>query len=696
MKKSVLKQTIIAILAVCLIFTGCTEDPSIFDGRDNYITSFKLEKDGNTYNVTFYGDSLIVTIPDDISLDGATVNYSISENASINPDPETITDWDDEILFGVTSYNGNRKLYQYSVNRNSINAEGTVVLSTQDEVDAFGELGKTSIAGNLVIGRTVGTDSITSLSALSELKSVGYSVIINPTYSGSDFTGLDQLEAVGGEIRIDYIETLSDVSFPGLKTVGGIYLKSEVITSVQFSELTSISNDATIDCPLSSLSLDNLHYTGGRLEILDAYSKGDISEVSLPWLEEAGELYFARFPEATKLKLPELKSTARLHIYYMPSLMLLHCPLLHEVTEIIDIYSPSIPELSFPSLTQAGGIDLETSGLQNLDLSALTSVTNDLYLQYLKIRNLDCLPSLTSVGGIFTIYNLTNMETFVAPSSLTSIGELKFYNYNSPPPSEIYVQGLDLGQLTLARSALSEGVKIIGDDDFHGTLCIQYESVSSGIIVAFPELEGFSTVDSLSFGGYLSTSTSVNVAGIKKINKGFHLPNGNETGFYLPDLEEVGGDFIINHFNRVTDETMEFPKLKTIDGDFDVKVLSQYVQTLSFPALESVSGNFTLATGYTATSLSSALFESLESIGGILTIMSYPNYSRYNTLMDDLDGFLALTSVAGVNITNQSALASFEGLKNCISSFSSFEWNVSDNAYNPTYEDMTSGSWTHE
>ncbi len=696
---------LLAGVIIAFLWNGCKDDEEFFTGTDNFITAFSLTQDETTYDASFYSDSIIVTVPDGVSLKGATVAYSLSEHANIIPVPDSISNWNNEMLFAVTSYNGKQQTYKYTINRSSIDAKGTVILATQEEVDAFGATGITAIKGSLIIGRTAGTDSITSLSALYMLEEIGYNLIIKPTYAGKEFTGFDALETIGGEINIESVMTLETISFPALKTVGSITIEDgdrENNISVSFPKLSTATGDVSIEEPLSSANFSGLKSVGGTFKLYDSYSKGELPGISLPLLEQAGGLYIGRFTRLTKLQLPALKTTGDFYLYYLPDLNVLYCPELQETTGTLTLPSTSsLTELELPKLQKAGGISL--TALYTVSVPSLTEVTGDLSFKSMYSENLDFLSALTTVGGTLSINDPLNLKTFTAPSSLESIGVLNFYGSSTSLPEEINVKGLKLEELAIGRAALIN-TKIIGDDEFNGTLTISSkDSYSASGTITFPELEGFSTVDSLSLGSNISYMPVMNVKGIRKIKKGLHVPNNNLNEFYMPDLEEVGGDFIINQMNRSTQETIEIPNLKTVAGNFDVFINSEDTKTLSFPALESVAGDFSLSTGYDLgytwyadRSLTSALFPSLKTIEGKLTLTSYPGYSYLNKLMENLDGFSSLTSVSGIEITNQAALVSYEGLKNALSSFSAGDWYVSNNAYNPSYDDLNAGKWTQE
>ena len=133
-----------------------------------------------------------------------------------------------------------------------------------------------------------------------------------------------------------------------------------------------------------------------------------------------------------------------------------------------------------------------------------------------------------------------------------------------------------------------------------------------------------------------------------------------------------------------------------------MSVDSRSVRTLNVPKLESVGGNFTLGTGYMSTSswspschLKYLLFPKLESIGGKMTLVPYKDdASKINEELADLNGFSALKKVSGIEIKSHTALVSYEGLKNALSAFTSAQWIVEKNGYNPTYDQLKSGAWT--
>jgi len=688
------KYLFIVLLTSLFTLAACNREDDPFTGKDNYITSFSLKQGETVLNAVISDNVITVKAPEGLSLDGAAATVKLSENASIYPDPSKVSDWDGEMIFAVTAHNGAQIKYKYTVTRTNIDAEGTVVLETQADVDAFGQKGITAVGGNLVIGRTVGTDSITSLVPLAQLKEIAYSLIIYPTYSSDNLSGLEKLEKVGGEIRMEGVQNLEKVAFPALKSAGAIYIKNTLIGSAEFTELTSVSKDFILDCPLAETRFPNLKVVGGKLWLNTVNDSGAmLSRISFPALEEAGSVYFNYFKSVTKVELPELKKVGDMNFTQLTMLSVIIASKLEISTGTITIPStPYLPEVSFPALTQVKNLTIDSKTILVLDFPKLKTVAERLAIQNARVDGISDFKVLERVEGELYLYELSQMTTLKLPATLQYIGKLSIYNRTTNPLPQINIKGLNIGELKVMANAIK--AKIIGDDVFRGTLTISSSSASyNNGYPLFPMLEGFHEVDSLSLDGYISAMDTVHICSIRKINKGFRVENNNMKLFSMPDLEEIGGNFYFARLDQGVDKTLEFTKLKKIGGYFEFAVGSTKTRTLSFPALESVGGNFTLSTGCNADrSLENILFPSLKTIGGKMVLQPYGT-SNNNRLLKNLNGFATLKSVQSIEVTNQMAIESFEGLKEAFKSINAASWKATGNNYNPTYEDLQNGKW---
>ena len=162
------------ICCLALLCTACSEEKTELPwGSDNYIVSFSLTTGADTYPAVADDGRITVSIPYNVSLEGAQVSYELCEHASIYPDPATVADWNQEWQFLVSSYdNQNDRTYLYTVERTDIATDGSLTLRTQAEVDAFARSGINTVEGNLTIGGEDEENPVTNLDGLKNLVSV--------------------------------------------------------------------------------------------------------------------------------------------------------------------------------------------------------------------------------------------------------------------------------------------------------------------------------------------------------------------------------------------------------------------------------------------------------------------------------------------------------------------------------------------
>lgn len=681
------KYILLQLILLCSFIAGCKKEKSPFTGKDNFITAFSLKKSGTVFTATVTDSLISVKAPEGFSLDSAVVSFSVSENASIYPDPGTITSWNEEMLFVVTSHNSMKKTFRYTIERSSIMADGSIVLGTQADVEVFGNLGITEISGSLIIGNKAGTDSITTLAPLYKLRKIGYSLTINPTYAGKEFVGFDNLKEIGDGLIIESVNKLEKIALPELISAGRISIKTEATQSVIFPALRQVKKSMLVQTPLAGFSFPQLQTVGETLNMDGVYGKNaPLAEISFPSLKEAGNIWLGGYQKAGKIELPELTRCGDITLFFLNTVYAMITPKLQTLSGKLSIPEQTeITELVFPALRTAGTIEVLSKKVNAIELPLLNAIDNDLRLATVSVKSIKGFTALTSIKGELYLRDLPNMSALELPASLREIGILTLNNRQVNAPSEIDVRGYNIKEI---RLEVSTPVKLIGDEVYNGTLTVNPSSLTT-----FPQLQGFVEIDSLSFGGYISNINDLQVPCIKKIKKGFQVPNNNVQAFNMPDLESVGGDFIINHFQGLTVDVLDFPKLKKVAGNFNVMVQSESTKTLRLSALQSIGGNCSIGTGFDSRCLSSILFPGLETIGGKLTI--YAEYADWypNTALTNLDGFSMLKKVNAIEVSTQSVLESFEGLKNAFPSINETGWKAFDNGYNPTYNDLAAGKW---
>ncbi len=398
MNRGFFKKLVGLLLATCVI-AGCSDDENDFKGTDNHLLLFELEQRGVTYKGAIIGEEVKMTVPENISLESATVSFEISEHAVIAPDPATITDWDSAREFTVISYNETPRVYKYVVERTAALFSGDILFTSQEEVDAFAATGIKIIDGYVTIGKATGgvaLDTIYDLSPLSGIQEITYALTINPTY--------------GGE-RID--------AFKELGKLGGLVLNAAPnLIEVDFGAVTDIKMDILLSAPqLTDINLRSLKSIGGAFT---GTTNRVITGISLPALEKVGgDFSLTSWLVLEKLELPELKEAGGLSLGSLLLLTDINMERLEKcdgdltVTLGSDINAVNMPLLEYTgSLTVTSG---SARGVEQLNLPALREVTGGLSITNMKIEVIDNFGSLQKAGYLW-LSNNSQLELVSFPA----------------------------------------------------------------------------------------------------------------------------------------------------------------------------------------------------------------------------------------------------------------------------------------
>jgi hypothetical protein len=706
-------QLLTLLLAGVFALAGCNkekeEDP--FTGTDNYITAFVLQQGNTVFNATIANRAITITVPEGLLLTDAKATVTLSENAKIAPDPATITSWEVDQRFAVTAWNGARIEYEYALKRSPIAHEGTVVLLTQAEVDAFGAQGITFIDGNLTIGRTAGTDSIFSLAPLASLKEVAYNLTLNPTCAITGLEGLENLERIGGALQLgtapksstnppNTLKHLETLRLPALETAGGIELISIVTTNVELPELTGVSQELFLDGPFAQMSLPNLQSAGSLT--ITAVALGNspsvpavLEDIDLLELTEVGYMDIARFQQLTRINLPKLKKAEMIHWGYSPKLATIYTPQLEEVDDrIIWANLLALREMVFPKLRKVSSLTAPWA-VETMSFPSLT------HADEISVGVIYCFTALQTAGSV----TVSATSDIVIPASVERIDYLRVGISNSSTLT-IDVRGKNIDMLFL--SGYFSNATLLGDDVFHGTLKLETTDTPTA---AIPTIQGFSEVDSL----HINTGqvADVHISGFRKVNRGAMIWTSYQSTktFSLSDLEEIGGNatFRFTSFSNSTTEAISVGSLKRVGGNLSAQFsYSLTLKTLSFPELETVGGNFDLHTGFyfdytdwgmglESVGLEELSFPKLATVGGKLSIFSESNLEYANSQLTNLDGFAKLAGVGSIQVTQQKALTDYTGLTELFKTLPKESWITPTNCgYMPTWQDLKDGKWTKE
>ena len=674
MKPSI--QLTICVILAAFVAGSCRKD-NLFKGKDNDIASFQLKAGDQYLKAYIQNDSIVVTAPGNLSLSGASAVIVLSERATISPDPSTITDWTQPQSFVVTSYDGATRTFKYVLQRNVISKDGDIILMTQADVDTLAKMGLTRLNGSLTIGRPDGTDSISSLAGLSSITSIAHNLMINPTYTGKDLKGLDNLQTVGsfliGPDASNFVQApvmyLKTISLPKLTEVmANVNINGVGITTLDLPALTKVdlSFQILFVDSLTTLELPKLQSVLQTLNIQGYFLPNSLQTISFPALTNVGaDLTVSSWTNLTTVSLPVLTKTSSLRISGLSLLTSITAPKLQSTLGDLDLSAnQALTTVDVSSLETIGGVFTlgGASTLDNLNaFKSLTSVGSDLNLSEMpSLTDISGLQGLQKVGGKFILQDLQAL----ADDQLSGFSALKTIG------GDVQISGVPFKNFTGFATTKLQSVTIDGT----GLASIQQIDLSAIDITTFVKIN--------------------NVTGGAAV-KGKDILNG--------DLDIEGSDISLSGFKQVNNfiftyhdfdpapstPTTTLP-MQMINGTVSININGYH--TLSLPNLAIVSGDFTISTGYDVYSLTDLQMPLLTKIGGAL-FLTGQNGSSPNTLMTNLSGFSSLTSVQGVTIINSQALADFTGIKNTIPSLSSANWSVSNNLYDPSYQDMVDGKY---
>lgn len=667
----------IVLLGIIVSLTSCEDDDSLFSGNENYITSFRLVQQGDSYAGIIKGDSLILSIPENLSLEGAIMEILCSENARISPDPGEVEDWGKLQNFTVTAYNNTQRVYKYIVRRTLTGSEGDVRLTSVEDLEAFAAQGINKVNGNLVIGKEEGTvkeDSLTSLAALASLKEVVGTVTINPTYAGTSFAGLENLEQVGGLVMGRVIQNatiglrwIREIELPNLKKVASeLTFRADTVETLSLPALEKVGRNLSIqikdvkDIDFSALSVIGENLSMKVNGVLNAPEK-----LSFPKLSLIGnQLALSNVYRVKELAFPELKSATAIKLEQMNAVETLNFTQLEQVADYFELWwTHQVKEMNFPSVKSLGGFKIYY--IQNLEKVSLESLTEVGLRGFCidasdKIQELN-LPALTRVKGDFVLTRMAITEV----SSLRALKEVDGkFDFSS------------MSALTVFDGFPNLTINGIPGISFSGIEEVQNVSVSNMPATTTGRVE-------------------YNFPGLKKIGTlSVSQAYGASLGVLrFPDLTEISGKLTLSEGFGQKVQPTEFPVLRIVNN----MTYTGVCDALRFPALEEVTGELNIKTSYVNGSLVSMLQEIYTPVlkkVGILVLTTYSKNqdSWCNNVLTNLDCFRALENVGVINIEYQLGLVSFKGLEKAIGGLTDdTSWVVGHNAYNPTFEQAKNG-----
>ena len=555
------------LLTICIVglLSACgDDDENPFAGIDNNILSFSLSQGEDTWQAAIVNNQVILSVPQGTELNGASAHYTISEQASILPDPAGISAWNEEQQLTVTSYNGASRTYKYSIRHTDVSEIGNFTLNSQAEVDAFASNNVTIIEGSLSIATTQNTeDPIKNLDGLSALTEVLDDINIGGYYQGENLNGLANLKKTGSLTISPSVTgneaTLTDITLPSLISVRKNFIinESKYYKKIAFPYLETVSGMFTINASaMEQLNVNSLKKVDGVFTI----NGGVMNQLELPALEVVNSSLYIKGDKSTNelltINLPQLTICGLLSIENATKLENLNIPVFKNLTTGLSIKGCSI----------FNDENLKNT-LKNVENIGYLIIRNtqvfDLNLQGKIVREVDIAPTDDSTKEFI----ITGNEPF---------GSITFSSAGMEPPTLKGFTTVDSYtlQTNIERNLTIKDIKRINGDLFVQVRTIQGMATSILYDIHFPDLE------------YVGKSFSIDA-----LNK--DVPTES---FEAPKLKEIGGAFTLYVHDSQTDFSFfNMEKLETIGGQLQIraKTKNSPISKLDikeiFPSLEQFS-----------------------------------------------------------------------------------------------------------
>lgn len=420
------------LLKIHIIFSGLAvllascdkEQPLNLKGSDCSIVSFSIISDNaSPVEAKIYPDRITAVFDYNFDFSEAAAEFTLSEGATISPDPNTI-DLSKDNTFIVTSANGElTKKYSYSAQFDSMESycKENIYLLSQSEVDEFGKNNYTRVFSIVINGTE--ENPITDLSPLGSLLFIDHNFTVKG-FQGQEIK-MDNLQKVSS---IDIVaDTLETISFSNITETDNIMvgiLNEEqasttaiTVSKLDFNKLEAVNNNFVLylnttdqfdDTGFNSLKEINGEavltlYNETNMKIFSnltqvnhiSISGGKIT--SLEGLEKLktinGVLRLQYLSQLTDIEMFKPETVGTIFINTCTKITNINCFSLISETETISISGT-------PALTDISG------------LSGIERINDGLYFRWSGITNLNALSGLEYVGNTILFNYNSALEDF--------------------------------------------------------------------------------------------------------------------------------------------------------------------------------------------------------------------------------------------------------------------------------------------
>ena len=276
------------------------------------------------------------------------------------------------------------------------------------------------------------------------------------------------------------------------------------------------------------------------------------------------------------------------------------------------------------------------------------TISGDLYLEGDIVDDLSGFANLTTIGGDFTLINMTNTTSIASFTNVTSLGgDFQVDNLDLLTEVSILDQISSLAALTITNNALLNTITLNQLQTMTGSFRITFNSSLSSLSVPqLNQIEGELRVTNIGSGltnlsfPLLVSSGNVWISDIAGV-----------TTLDFLEYQTAYGVLSIGSCASLT--TINLPELTSAGNDFSIKN-SPLVSSIIVPVLSTVA----IDAEFDDLAMTNLNFlQAVTSIGGRLSLTDM-------TVLSSLQGMNNLTSIGGLNLTHCDLVANLEGFSN--------------------------------
>ncbi|PVW15134.1 leucine-rich repeat protein [Marixanthomonas spongiae] len=592
------------------------------------------------------------------------------------------------------------------------NYVGDVTLRTQKEVEDFGKMGYTSVEGTICIG-CIDQNDIDDLSSLSTLKKVNTLNIQNNTVLTSldglgNLTDIDNLlisknpilENLNSFSGVTAINTIELDDNESLRNIEGLYNLTAIrehvkfintrVVNLNFENVTVLGGFESTDSRFETITIGATKV--GSFTLNNCYS---LTQLNIANIEEIDHLYLIENNKLSNLNLENLKkingtfsfvrnvALRSLKADNLTSLKTLHI----ENTQLTsinfeNIQTPSEPisitiidnrldlDVNLKSITKAGKIIVEK--LSSINLDGLTTVEDKFSFSSTAIASI-ALKNLTQLNGNITIFGNRSLRE-IEVNNLTIAGNLEIKD--NPLLEKIEANSLikaeDL-EITHNDQLTTLGLPILSDLK---SLTLRGSRVS---VLNLENLQD--RAEPTSF--FINGNNSLAEVYFGNMTRAKHVRfenNSSLTDLPINNISIIEGSLYVVSCDNISDINIE-----NISEVFDIHLFNNN-------NLETFIADNITQIGVLDIDASSALSTiSMKNLGLVTERLRISGFGFRSDLVN-LDWLSSLYSVEELIIYGNVELRDFCGITNLISNGYVGTYDVSNNGYNPTQQDIIDGN----